>query len=209
MLPRKQANIQRSRVRAACSTRYSSAEWHNSPTASFKDAKTRQRFQDGGSEEDLSSFFMLIMHISPPPNTLGFIIRFKSRIGGLGASLLDCDLRWITSALVHPDAPLIPFKKRKKSCLLIHSKCQFLPNKSLSLFFFHANPLLMDICSLHSLVVSFLLLVSIECVLFWPSGGMPHIARAEGDKMNNVLCEKRRSQKKPPHIHSASLFSLF
>lgn len=43
-----------------------------------------------------------------------------------------------------PPAPPTPTCLCGESCLLIHSKCQTLPNKSTSLFFFHANPPLID-----------------------------------------------------------------
>lgn len=57
-----------------------------------------------------------------------------------------------------PPAPPTPACLCGESCLLIHSKCQTLPNKSTSLFFFHANPPLID--TLFS-----------PCFLFFPPPG--------------------------------------
>lgn len=93
------------------------------------------------------------------------------------------------SALCHRTSyksPLISLL-RVKMCLLMHSKCQILPNKSQSLFFFHTNPLLIDTALSSSWF-------QLSVCSFSFDRGMPYIARVDGDKMNYAQRKNRLSK---------------
>lgn len=84
-----------------------------------------------------------------------------------------------------PDSTLVFVETEK---LLVDTLQMTNPGQmNLSRFFFHSDPLLIDI----TLVVSLFCLVSIE---YWHDRGMPHIASAEGDKMNYVHYKNRLSK---------------